>query len=122
MQENRYSHWFLRALGVILIGSSLYFTGVAVLHQRVSSVALFQNASGLLVGVCFLLCGFGRGLLGGIAGVLGLLCLFAKGVAKWKRGEDTLGGAIYPWIAPVIFWIVLMIVLWRRSRRTKDVG
>jgi len=119
MQESRSSLWFLRALGAILIVASLYYTCLAVLHHRVSSVVLFQNGCGLLVGLCFLLGGFQQRLACGIAGVGGLFCQFGVGAAKWRRGEDTLGGAIYPWIAVVAVWVV-MFILWRRSRRSKN--
>jgi hypothetical protein len=122
MEQSRFLYWLLRGMGILLIGLALSVFGFAIFRHVFVPAVLLQGGFTLFIGVCFLLGGFGRPLLCGVAGVLGLLCLFAVGIAKWLRGEDTLGQVFYPWIAPVVVSVLMIIVLRRRARGQRDMA
>jgi len=114
MQESRSSYLWLRILGSIALVACIYFVSVTVLRHSGSSFIFLRQAAGGLVGLCFLFCGFRRKWLGLVSGILGLLCLIAADLVRWKNGAQSLTDALLPWILPTAF---LAFFFWRATRR-----
>ena len=114
MQENHSSYLWLRIVGGVALVACLYLVSVTLLRHHGSLFIFLRQAACGFVGLCFLFCSFRRKWLGLASGIVGLLCLVAADLVRWKSGAQSLSDALLPWILPTAF---LVFFFWRATRR-----
>lgn len=114
MEESRSSYLWLRTLGSIALVAFIYLVSVTVYRHNGSPFIFLRQAACGLVGLCFLFRGFRRRWLGLGSGILGMLCLIAADLVRWKIGAQSLTDALLPWALPTAF---LALFFWKATRR-----